>query len=92
MIKLQNVIICIAVQKNETEIKFNTAQQHSVCEDRSPIGVRVDGAFAFDIVDSGLIPDQVKPKTAKIDIHSIECLTFSIEKQSENCEVYTVCH
>ena len=92
MIKLQNVIICISVQKNETEIKFYTAQQPSFCEDREPISVGVNGMFATKMFYSDLIHDQVKPKTAKIDIHSSQCLMFCNEMDSANCEVSTVCH
>ena len=34
------------------------------------ISGQVNRASATDAVDSGLIPDWVKPKTAKIGIHS----------------------
>ena len=30
----------------------------------------MNGAFAAEVVDSGLIPGRVKPKTGKIDIQS----------------------
>ena len=35
-----------------------------------PISGRVDRASTTEMVDSGSIPDRVKPKTRKIDIHS----------------------
>ena len=37
---------------------------------KEPISGQVDGSPATEAVDSGLIPDRVKPKTIKIGIHS----------------------
>ena len=38
---------------------------------------RVDRASATETVDSGSIPGRVKPKTIKVGIHKLPCLTFS---------------
>ena len=47
----------------------------------------VDNAFAFEALDSGLISNQVKPKTTK---HlQLSCLTFSNKKGK--CKNFTVC-
>ena len=41
------------------------------------ISGRVDGAFAYETVDSGSIPGRVKPKTSKNWYLQLPCLTFS---------------
>ena len=50
----------------------------------------MDGAFATETVYSGLISDQVKPKTVKVNIHSKNSLTFSTEWDSVSCKASTV--
>ena len=50
---------------------------------------RLDRAFAPETVDLGSLPDRVKPKTIKIDIHSF-LLTFSNSRGQ--CEASSVCN
>ena len=55
-----------------------------------PVNGRVERTSAAETVDSGLIPDRVKPKAIKIGIHNpqLPCLKFSDKKQ---CEASTIC-
>ena len=40
------------------------------CVKNNPISGRMDAASATEAVESGSIPDRVKPKTIKIGVHS----------------------